>query len=246
MTAPLDVHALAGAYCLDALDEVERELFEEHIIACEMCAADVAELRETAAKLADSTWAVPPPRLKSAVMAQISSTRPSLALMRPPTRRTPTLRWRHRSRMFVAAGVAAVVASAGVYVVQELRLRDQRIVAQTETARIESVLSAPDATLRAANVAGGGRLTVVTSNSRDEAVVVLTDATDPGADKAYQLWLVQGSSPKSAGVLPAEQVNATRLITGVRGNNILAMTVEPAAGSLAPSPPIKVEIPLTS
>ena len=246
MTVPLDVHSLAGAYCLDALDDAERDLFEEHVIVCEACAAEVAELRETAAKLADSTWAVPPPRLKAAVLAQISGTRPGLPVLRSPTRRTPSPRWRHRSRMLIAAAVAAGVTAAGVYVVQELRLRDQRIQGLAATARIESVLTAPDATLRAANVSGGGRLTVVTSISRDEAVVVLTDAADPGAGKAYQLWLVQGSTPRPAGVLPVEQINATHLITGVRGNSILAMTIEPAAGSLAPTPPIKVEIPLTS
>ena len=244
MTAPLDVHSLAGPYSLDALDDLERDLFEEHIIACETCAVEVAELREAAASLAEDTWAVPPPRLKTAVMAQISSTRQSLPSMRPPTRRTPALRWRHRSRSLVAAGVAAIVAAAGVYVVQELRLRDQRIVTQAETARIESVLTAPDAKLRAVNVEGGGRLTVVTSDNRDEAVVVLADAAEPGADKAYQLWLIQGSTPKSAGLLAPDQVGGMRLVTGVRGTNILAMTIEPASGSLVPTTPVKAQVPL--
>jgi anti-sigma-K factor RskA len=166
--------------------------------------------------------------------------------MRPPTRRTPALRWRHRSRSLVAAGVAAIVAAAGVYVVQELRLRDQRIVTQAETNRIESVLTAPDAKLRAVNVDGGGRLTVVTSDTRDEAVVVLADAAEPGADKAYQLWLIQGSTPKSAGLLAPEQVNGMRLVSGVRGTNILAMTIEPAGGSLVPTTPVKAQVPLAS
>jgi hypothetical protein len=245
MTTPLDVHSLAGPYSLNALDDLERDLFEEHIIACEPCAVEVAELRETAAMLAQDSWAVPPPRLKSAVMAQITGTRQSLPSMRPPTRRTPALRWRHSSRSLVAAGVAAIVAAAGVYVVQELRLRDQRIVAQAETARIESLLTAADANLRSVNVDGGGRLTVVTSVDRDEAVVVLTEASDPGAGKAYQLWLIQGSTPKSAGLLAPDQVNATRVITGVSGTNILALTVEPAAGSLVPTTPVKAQLPLT-
>ncbi len=245
MTAPLDIHSLAGAYSLNALDDMERELFEDHVIACDTCAVDVAEMRETTAALAEDAWAVPPPRLKSAVMAQISGTRQSLPLMRPPTRRAPSLRWRHRSRSLVAAGVAAIVAAAGVYVVQELRLRDQRIVAQAETARIESVLTAPDAKLRAVNVEGGGRLTVVASDNRDEAVVVLTEAAEPGANKAYQLWLIQGSTPKSAGLLGPDQVNATMVVSGVRGTNILAMTIEPVSGSLTPTTPVKAQVPLT-
>ncbi|HCT79126.1 MAG TPA: anti-sigma factor [Micromonosporaceae bacterium] len=245
MTAPLDIHSLAGPYALDALDDLERELFEEHIIACESCAAEVAELCETAARLSDETWAAPPARLRGAVLERIRNTRQAFPPLRPPTRRDPALRWRHRTRTLVAAGVAAIVAAAGVYVVQELRLREQRIAAQQETNRIESVLAAPDATLRSAQVQGGGRVTVVTSASRDEAVVVLADAKDPGVNKAYQLWLIEGSTPKSAGVLAAEQINATRLITGVKGMNVLGLTIEPAGGSKAPTQPIVAQVPLT-
>jgi anti-sigma-K factor RskA len=245
MTTPLDIHSLAGAYAIDALDDLERAAFDEHVVGCDACATEVAELKETAGWLAYEAAQAPPASLKRSVMTQIANTRQVLPLPQPPSRRPPVSRWIHRTRILVAAGVAAVVAAAGVYVVEELRLRQERIAAQAEVARIDDVISAPDATLRMANVSGGGRITIITSPGRDEAVIVLADAKSYGADKAYQLWLIEGSTPKSVGLLEPDQVSATRLISGVRTANVLGLSIEPAAGSAIPSQPILATIPLT-
>jgi len=50
--SPSDVHALAGAYALDALTELERAAFGRHVADCESCTVEVAELSETATRLA--------------------------------------------------------------------------------------------------------------------------------------------------------------------------------------------------
>ena len=55
-----EVHNLTGAYALDALDDIERARFEQHLATCEDCRAEVAELRETAALLAETTAVTPP------------------------------------------------------------------------------------------------------------------------------------------------------------------------------------------
>src|SRR5581483_2201000 len=179
---------------------------------CTACQIEVAELRETASRLASEAAQNPPPSLKRAVLAQIANTRQVVPLALPPSRRPPVSRWIHRSRMLVAAGVAAVVAAAGVYAVQELRLRQERIAAAEELNRINAIMSAPDAVLRTSGVQGGGRLTIVTSPGRDEGVVVLNDAKSYGDDMAYELWLIEGSTPKPVGLLAPDQVTVTRLI----------------------------------
>jgi anti-sigma-K factor RskA len=245
MTTPPDIHSLAGAYALDALDDIERSLFDDHVIGCTACAAEVAELRETTARLTYETAQTPPPSLKRSVMAQIVNSRQILPPPLPQSRRLPVSRWIHRTRMLVAAGVAAVVAAAGVYVVQELRLRQERIATQAERARIDAILSAPDAAFHQTNVQGGGRITIVTSSGRDEGVVLLADAKSYGDDKAYELWLIEGSTPKPVGLLEPAQVSVTRLITGVRSANSLGLSIEPAGGSPLPSQPILATIPLT-
>ena len=53
-----DLHKLTGAYAVDALDDLERARFEQHLAECDDCRAEVAELRETAALLADSVSTV--------------------------------------------------------------------------------------------------------------------------------------------------------------------------------------------
>ncbi|HET8600823.1 MAG TPA: zf-HC2 domain-containing protein, partial [Segeticoccus sp.] len=46
-----DIHALSGAYAVDAVDEVERARFERHLTVCADCRAEVASLRAAAAEL---------------------------------------------------------------------------------------------------------------------------------------------------------------------------------------------------
>ncbi|MFI0407718.1 anti-sigma factor domain-containing protein [Actinomadura sp. 3N508] len=71
-----DVHALAGAYALDAIDDAEeRRLFESHLAGCETCAAELAEFRATATRLGLAVAEAPPPRLRGQVLADIRRVR---------------------------------------------------------------------------------------------------------------------------------------------------------------------------
>src|SRR2546430_8271562 len=158
----VDVHTLVGAYALDAVDDLERGRFDRHLAECESCALEVAELQETAGRLTALTSEAPPARLREAVLAEVSRTRQG-----GPQRRTGdggATRWRRWTAAAVAAGIIAVGAGAGTYVVQEQRVHQAQ--------QIESVLAAPDAVVRTADV-NGGRITVVVSNSLDEGVAVV-------------------------------------------------------------------------
>jgi hypothetical protein len=236
-TAP-DIHSLAGAFALDALDAPERVAFTGHVAQCEVCRHEVAELRETAARLADDTWATPPVRMREQVMARIRVTRqeaPGAPRTRAPrARRQP---WRHRTGILVAASFLIVVGLAGYAGVQAVQ-------GQRERARIEAVLAAPDAALHTVAMQGGGHVTVVTSPARDAAVVLMAQAPPPGAERAYQLWLISGDTPRSAGVLAAGQTEATRYLTGLSGVDSLGVTNEPASGSAAPTTAILGQVSL--
>jgi anti-sigma-K factor RskA len=248
MTSP-DIHALGGAYALDAVDDLERVAFDRHLRECETCALEVAEYRETVTRLADGTWSVPPPRMREQVLARAAAT-PQL----PPNGRrrgvaSPVARWRRLTAAAAVVGVLGIGAAATTYTVQEQRLGEERAAvaqARQQAGRIQAVLAAPDAALRAGELTGGGRVSIVVSDSEDAGVVVLADAPAPGPDRAYQLWLVPDDSvtPVSAGVLPAGQVEATQLIEGVRGRAAFAVSLEPAGGSPAPSTTPLVGIPL--
>ncbi|MFE9954231.1 anti-sigma factor domain-containing protein [Micromonospora sp. NPDC005299] len=229
-----DIHALAGAYVLDAVDDVERAAFVRHLNGCETCTLEVAELREAAARLADPTWSVPPPALREAVLAEIRRTpqeRPGRAGRDGPV---AARRWRRRLAAAAAAAVLAGGAGAATWTVQEQRVRDARSetdAARDEAGRIRAVLAAPDAVVRTGAAPAGGRVTVVISASRDEGVAMLDGLAAPAAGRAYQLWLIEGSTATSAGVLPAGRGGATVLLDGVRGKGFFGVTEEPAGGS---------------
>ena len=108
------------------------------------------------------------------------------------------------------------------------------------------VMTAPDATLRAGDLVGGGRVTVVVSEVENGGVVILNGAPPPGPDQVYQLWLVpEGSgTPVSAGMLSPGQAAAIEVIQGVRGRTAFAVSLEPAGGSPVPSTTPLVGIPL--
>lgn len=71
-----DVHALSGAYALDALDASETRAFEEHLLTCSDCLVEVAELRAAAATLSTLSATEPGAHVRNAVLAGIQQVRP--------------------------------------------------------------------------------------------------------------------------------------------------------------------------
>ena len=101
-----DIHALSGAYAVDAVDDIERASFERHLAGCPTCRAEVASLREASALLADAATTTPPPALRDAVLSDITRVRP----LPPVTVGGPV----HRRRWFPALVAAVVLALVGV------------------------------------------------------------------------------------------------------------------------------------
>ncbi|HEY6594842.1 MAG TPA: anti-sigma factor [Asanoa sp.] len=236
MSQPTDIHTLAGAYTLDAVDDLERAAFTRHLTGCPACAQEVAELAETVAHLAEETAVPSPPGLRARVLREAARTPqvgPPPAVQagqaaivqsdRAPAARTrrPT-RWRPWVAGIVAASVIAAGAAATTYAVQDHRVR--------QAERIQAVLTAPDAVTLTAPARGGGQVSMVLSPARDAAVVVLSGLTTPDRAHAYQLWLIRGGRPASAGVLTAGHAGGARYIDRVRGADLLGLTLEPAGG----------------
>ncbi|WP_374971287.1 anti-sigma factor domain-containing protein [Terrabacter sp. BE26] len=78
-----DIHALSGAYAVDALDDIERERFERHLAGCSDCRAEVESLVAAASELSVLTEVPPPPSLRAKVLADIATVRP-LPPVTPP------------------------------------------------------------------------------------------------------------------------------------------------------------------
>jgi anti-sigma-K factor RskA len=230
-----DIHALAGAYALDAVDDVERAAFDRHLADCDSCRLEVAELRETAARLAGDTADVPPAALRQRVLAEVARTPQQRSGASGAAATAGERRWRRWTAAAVAAGVLAVGASATTWSVTDARLREER-AASARARQVADVLTAADARVRTGALAGGGTATVVVSPGRDRGVVLLRDLPDPGSERAYQLWLVRGAEPpRSVGLLAAGATATTMLVGPVAGAGTFGVSNEPAAGSASPT-----------
>jgi len=249
VSQPTEIHTLAGAYALDALTEIERAAFSRHVAECFACDLEVAELRETAARVGATAWAAPPARLRDAVLAEVARTRqvPMGRATVEPREEKAVLRWRRWTATAVAAGVVALGGIATVWVVQEQRVDDVRQQAdqlRIDQARIAAVLAASDVRLRTSPVAGGGTMTVAVSRGLDDGVIMLSGLARPPAGQAYQLWLLQGEDAASVGVLAAGQSQGTALLDRLGAADRVGVTLERAGGVSRPSTPTLAGVPL--
>ena len=134
-----------------------------------------------------------------------------------------------RPLLLAAAVLLAVAALGGV-----LALRSGGGGGGSELAQ---VLGAPDAVAVQLRGARPGTLRVVYSNEQDRAVLVGSGLDDPGADRTYQLWAIEGSSPTSAGVFtPATSGSVDQAVDAPSGSpRAWGVTIEPRGGSPAPT-----------
>ncbi len=238
------IHALSGAYAVDALDDAERDQFEQHLETCSECRAEVRSFRETAAMIAGASADAPPESLRGGVLAAIGAVRPL-----PPETPEPTTaatadesapdsaardissapgaarRW---FPALVAAAVAVVLLAAGALVWQPWHHGGR-------TSLADQVRHAPDAVKVTEPLPGGGELTVWRSASLKLALMVGDHVPEPEPGTVYQLWLIQpGQGPVSAGLMP-DSTQPTVLSGNAATATAAAITVEPDTGSPQPT-----------
>lgn len=233
MTSP-DIHALTGAYALDAVSGEERADFERHLAECESCAQEVRELRDTAAQLALAAAQPPPPAVKQRVLNEIRTVR-----QLPPDTTVVPLRRPLTQRLTAAAAALFFVAAAalGVIVVRQNAQLDD---ANAHAAQLEQILSAPDAGLvtleNADGASGNGTMRVAVSRSENTALWLSNDLANPAPGKTYQLWATtDDANPRSLGLLAPADGKVSKETTGFDGATGVAISVEPTGGSPQPT-----------
>lgn len=230
-----NVHALVGAYVVDALDDTERAAFEAHLTTCADCRDEVASLGDTAGLLSGLSATAPPAGLRDRVLADAARTRPlppevPEAPAAPANVRSLPLR---RRRLTILAAAAAVLAIVGVGVGVTQPWNDD----DTTLSATEQVLKAPDAESVTVELEGGAKATVVRSVKEERAVIVTHAMPAAPAGKVYQLWLQEDADGPmiSAGLMPPGS-DQTRLLEGDAAQAIgVGISVEPAGGSKEPT-----------
>ena len=238
------LHALSGAYVVDALDDDERETFEQHLPGCLDCQREVASLREATALLADDAALTPPPELRASVLAGITKIRPlppetgarslpgqdeqatamaTVLPLRPRRRRIATL-------VAAAAAVVAVVAGVSLHPWQDTNPP----VAQLSMA--DQVLAASDAQHFSLNFNDGSSASVVRSPSEGHAVLLTRGMAAPPAGKTFELWLRNRAGVmKPAGLMTSGGDHKVLLKGSSNQATGVGITVEPRGGSDTPS-----------
>ncbi|MCX4091145.1 anti-sigma factor domain-containing protein [Nocardia sp. alder85J] len=235
----VDLLDLAYPYALDAVGAAERTAIEHRrarahrLIAAEFDAI-VYTLRDTLAGLTAVDAQAPPDHLEDRVQRALDRMLRGAA--------TPaSARWR-RSRLVAAAAVIVLALGAGLGVATAIQhLYHPGSGGTTGAAAIDAE---PDALIRAADTAIGGRLELHSSAARAAAVLTFDSVPAPEPGRCYQIWLVPATgAPRSAVVLNALPTGPVAVPFGT--SDTLAVTVEPDGGSPAPTSTPIVTIPAT-
>jgi anti-sigma-K factor RskA len=221
-----EIHALSGAYALDALDDLERAQFEHHLAQCAECRAEVASFRETAARLSEPWSAKSPASLRDGVLSGIGRIRPLPPL--GPERSTRAGLRRRLLPPVLAVAAAVVLLAVGAVLWHPWQ--------HSHTTVADRVLHAPDAIRMTEELPGGtGQITLVRSASLGRAVMIGDHVPRPPAGKTYQMWLQQPGQPMVSAGLMTDPTRPT-VLTGDPGTaSAAAVSVEPVGGSAHPS-----------
>lgn len=228
---PDDLHHLAAAYALDALDPDERRRFEAHYPGCEICWREVDDFRATAAVLAEASGVAPPPDLKARIMADVGRTR-QLSPIGPE--RVADLADRRRPGRVgaILAGAAAAVLLIVVGGVAGIRLAGGGD-------DIGEVAIAPDALV--GDLTGeDGTIRLIWSAERDEVALVAEGLDDPGPGRVYELWFLLPDGVAPAGLFTPDDDGVLRTVLAVddiEGGGF-GVTIEPEGGSSEPTLPV--------
>lgn len=179
---------LLASYAIGALSADEAQDLESHVQTCAQCRRELESLRQVTAELAAAVPAVPPPpELRTRVMGAIGQRADVILLPR---------RW----AIGLAAAAAVVIVallSMSLSLNRQLTAIQQRLAAQEQVLALLAGPTAKTSTLKGSVEAS---VRFVYDPARKQGALIVSDLRDPGAGFVYQLWLVAGTEPQSAGV----------------------------------------------
>ncbi len=214
-------HDDVPAYLVGALNDLERQAFERHLMGCTTCQTEVEQLRPGVDVLSRDVEPIePPPGLKAGLMTVVER---EAALRRPAAARAS--RWR---RPALAAALAATLAATGVggYALGRLGDASESIAAQVDRGRLPGV---------------SGRLV----RSDGAGVLRLSGLPDLPAEQAYAIWVARDGELTAVGlVAPTATGTAQAGVADLEGADGVYVTRERVADVRRPSEQPVVSVPL--
>lgn len=221
-------------------------------------------MREVTAQMSQSLATDPPPALRASILAEVASTAQdgtdSVPLPAPrggrhaapmvadePVAATETSNvvpikrsWAKRAPALIAAAAVLGAVAVGGWAIQSRNAaQDDTAAVQQQVEQLTSVLGATDVQTESVRAAGGGTATVVRSTEQGVALLVATDLPELPSDQVYEAWTFDDETPVPAGTFSTDSTH--QLPSAGVDTSVVAVTIEPAGGSDAPtSDPIAV------
>lgn len=253
------VEELLPFYALDALTDKERKLVEDYLAEHPEARQELEQMEPAVSALPHSVAPVEPPRrVKNALIERVAAD--ERAHVSAPAAQQAARRGWSFENLFRALSLSAATVAilwAIVLNVQVARLRNEiaalndQVAAQSES--INKIITTLPQTnpsnvitvsLKGTQVQPQAQGQLIADPNSQSAVLVIAGlpALEPG--KTYQVWLIDGGAPISAGLLSVDEKGQAVFIvsseTSIGSFKSLGISVEPEGGSPQPTGDIVV------
>jgi anti-sigma-K factor RskA len=215
------------AYALGALDEAERIAVAAHLERCDQCARDLAQFEDALYEAA----------AVGAVQVDVPrDLRARIVLRHRGARGTPESSWGGHVRAWLARPVplAVPLALAILLVVSFVAVGTARREADTYAQALTGVADGRVVALAPQkNAPAEARGALVIPRSGEPYLVLRLSS--PPTGKTWEAWVIKGQRPIAAGLNGSGGVFTIVLSAPVDTGDVVAVTLEPAAGSSTPT-----------
>lgn len=253
------IEELLPFYVLDALTDEERQLVESYLAEHPEARTQVQELRPGVSALPYAVSAAEPPRqVKESLMRRVNSdaeARSGVPVESQVSRRGLRFESIFRWLALGAATLAIIWAIALNAQVAQLRNEisalNDRLAAQAQS--LEQIITNLPQTnpsdvitvsLKGTDVQPEAHGQLIADPNENSAVLVITGLPQLEPGRTYQVWLIDGGAPVSAGLLTVDEYGQSVLILtseeDIGSFDSLGISIEPEGGSPQPTGEIVV------
>ena len=252
------IEELLPFYVLDALSQEEREVVESYLAQHPEARVQVQDLQAGAAAVPYGVSPVEPPaHVKEALMERVISDANAPAPSEARAARQPARRaWRFDDlfRVFSLGAAALAIVWAFLLNGQVARLQseistlNERVEAQSQSL-MQLINSLPQnnvvtVSLKGTEAQPGAQGQLIADPKEQSAVLVITGLPPLEPGRTYQVWLIEGGVPVSAGLLTVDETGQGVFVVdsdqAIGSFNALGISVEPEGGSEQPTGEIVV------
>lgn len=252
------IEELLAFYALDALNDEEKELVEAYLKGHPEARQQVEEMGRAVSALPYSVSPVEPsPRSKEALISRVAAEQRAVSATRELPPRSRRMRFENFFSAFSLGAAAIAIVSVIVLSAQVSRLRNEisalRLALAAQSNQLEQInAQLPQATpsavitvsLKGTDIQPQAQGQLIADPNSQSAVLVIVGLTPLEAGKTYQVWLIEGDAPVSAGLLKVDENGQGVLVvsseTPIGSFDALGISVEPEEGSPQPTGDIVV------